>query len=142
MQQADAVPLVSTLVIAAMPRAVRWAREHVASALSAWDLDGEVIQAARLLTSELVTNAVIASADHALTGAPDAGRVAVRLDYPDSTLRISVWDGDVRPPVLALAALDSESGRGLQLVAALAKQWNFYPASGGKVVWCEVGTGG
>lgn len=142
MPHADAVPLVSTLVIAAIPQAVHWAREHVASALSAWDLDGEVIQAARLLTSELVTNAIIASADQAVTGTPGGERVAVRLDLPDSTLRISVWDGDARPPVLALAALDSESGRGLQLVAALAKQWDFYPASGGKVVWCEIGTGG
>jgi len=143
MSQADAVPLVSTLVVAATPRAVRWAREHVASALSAWELDGDVIQAAKLLTSELVTNAILACADGAPPGAPgSAWCVAIRLDLPDSTLRISVWDGDSSPPVLTCAALESESGRGLQLVAALAKQWDFYPANGGKVVWCEIWTGG
>lgn len=142
MPHADAVPLVSTLVVAAVPRAVCWAREHVASALSGWDLESDVVQMAKLLTSELVTNAVIASAGGASAVAPGGRRVAVRLDLPDSTLRISVWDGDASPPVLVSAEPDSESGRGLQLVAALAKQWDFYPASGGKVVWCEIGTGG
>lgn len=139
MPQADVVPLVSTLVVAAVPRAVHWAREHVISALSAWELDSDLVQVATLLASELVTNSVNASRSKA----PGSGqRLAIKLDLPDSTLRISVWDEDAKPPVLTHAAPDAERGRGLQLVAALAKQWDFYPAQGGKVVWCEIGTGG
>jgi anti-sigma regulatory factor (Ser/Thr protein kinase) len=141
MPQADALPLVSTLVVAAVPKAVHWAREHVISALSAWELDGDLVQVATLLASELVTNAINASADGTRAAEPGNGaRVAIRLDLPDDTLRIAVWDGGTGAPVLMAATSESECGRGLQLVAALAKQWA--ANRDGKVVWCDIETGG
>ncbi len=143
MPQVGAVPLVSTLVIAAMPRAVRFAREHVVTALSAWELDGDVVQVAKLLASELVTNAVNASVGDTWATEPgNSARVAIRLHLPGDMLRIAVWDGNTRAPVLTAATPESDCGRGLQLVAALAKQWGCHPSWDGKVVWCDIGTGG
>jgi hypothetical protein len=69
MDQGGPLPLVSTLALAAVPRVVRWTREHVASALSAWGLSGDVADVARLLVSELVTNSIQVSS-------PDTGRLA------------------------------------------------------------------
>lgn len=56
---------------------------------------------------------------------------------------IEVWDENQQLPIVNVPDLISESGRGLFLVAHLAKQWGYYlPPEGGKVVWCELVTVG
>ncbi len=111
------------------PQSVRHARSFVASTLAAWDLD-DVREVALLLTSEVVTNAVV----HART----AFRVAIELDEPD--LIVEVTDRSPAEPVrLPDPDLDSEEavhGRGLRLVDTLAASWGWRRAgTGGKVVW-------
>jgi hypothetical protein len=145
MDQGDRVPLVSTLVLAAVPRVVRWAREHVACALSGWGLSGDVVDVARLLISELVTNSIHVSGGPGrapLAGAgPDcAERISVTVQLAPGRLVIEVFDHDLRPPVLADEGADAESGRGLVLVQALSKEWgHFFPPSGGKTVFAVIG---
>lgn len=106
------------------PSSVRKARELVTSALAAWDMD-DLVDVAELLTSELVTNAVL----HAGT----AFRVAVEAEPP--VARVEVSDGRIDPPVPTVPARDHDHGRGLMLVEALASQWGSRVVDGGKVVW-------
>lgn len=113
---------------AATPAAVRQARAFVEATLAAWDLD-DVAEVAVLLTSELTTNAV----RHART----AFTVAVACRPPE--LVVEVGDGSDSLPVQRPKSVRSEGGRGLQLVAALARSWGTRRRrGGGKVVWFQL----
>jgi anti-sigma regulatory factor (Ser/Thr protein kinase) len=97
-----------------------------------------------LVASELVTNAV----RH--TGTPpnsliepddlDQAIVALRMRLTPVSLFVEVWDRDPRPPILTHAEALDEGGRGLALVATLARTWDHYACdtSAGKVVWAEI----
>jgi anti-sigma regulatory factor (Ser/Thr protein kinase) len=91
-------------------------------------VDGEQLDVVMLLTSELVTNAII----HARTGA----RLTVRVD--DGGVRVEVADAAHRLPVRRTPSVDAVGGRGVQLIDALASRWGVEPSSTGKVVWFEV----
>jgi anti-sigma regulatory factor (Ser/Thr protein kinase) len=136
-------PRRSCLELRALPTAVPCARLHARHLLWEWGLN-ELAPTTELLVSELVTNAVNATAGHDV-------QAAVRLCLSGDSARvlIEVWDADLRPP--APKALgedgtpdpDEEGGRGLFLVAALSARWDWYltqePA--GKVTWCELNAG-
>lgn len=131
------------LTLAAIPSAAGLARRFTEAWLRKRDLD-EIADAACLITSELVTNAINAAGTaraSAGAGIPDGvtrARVVVRLRMPAPVLRIEVWDDDPRSPVPALAAALDESGRGLMLVAAMAAAWGHCLYSGRKLVWAEI----
>jgi anti-sigma regulatory factor (Ser/Thr protein kinase) len=102
-------------------------------------------ETAELIVSELVTNAVRFSGDPGRTlrysERADAGLIALSLRHFADGLLIEVYDPDSNPPVLCDADADAENGRGLMLIDALAKEWSyFFPPSGGKVVYCLLGT--
>ena len=116
------------------PGAVRAARTAVRNRLAAWNLDG-LADIAALLVSELVTNAL----RHA------TGPIGVRLVRPeavDGVLLVEVSDPLPDPPRERIAALDDESGRGLQLVAHAAHRWGTRPGVTGKTVWFELSVTG
>jgi anti-sigma regulatory factor (Ser/Thr protein kinase) len=113
------------------------ARQRINAACSRLSTDHR--DAAALLVSELVTNAVrhprVTSAAHR----PDIVLLILRTH---NMVRVEVIDHDPRPlPHVTRPASPSESGRGLQLVAALAAAWGSYPlrSQQGKVVWFELG---
>ena len=92
----------------------------------------DVEETAALLTTELVTNAVRASAP------PDSGDVPVvrlwmRCDRV--SIVIHVWDGSEEMPIRRDAGPGAESGWGLMLVNSLSKEWGAHRTAGGKVVW-------
>lgn len=65
----------------------------------------------------------------------------VRLAVLRDGLIVEVWDSDITAPTPS-DETDSaaESGRGLFIVEALSRRWNFYrPEGGGKWVWAELG---
>lgn len=99
---------------------LRAALEHAGSATSL-----DVIE---LLTSELVTNAVV----HARSGA----RVAAEIH--GKRIRVGVTDDGPGVPTMSMAPQDEEHGRGLALVDALAASWGVDRLTGGKTVWFEV----
>ena len=105
------------------------ARQFVRSVLDAWDCD-DPEEIAILLTSEVVSNAVI----HAAT------RLALDVCWDDEAqmLRVEVRDGDERPPRHQHPAIDASGGRGIMLVESLARRWGSEPEDGGKVVWFEL----
>jgi anti-sigma regulatory factor (Ser/Thr protein kinase) len=130
-------PRCSVLALGALPTAVPCARLHARQVLWEWRL-GALREEAELVVSELVTNAVQATAGRQLP-AP----VRLRLSSDGSGALVEVWDADPRPPQPRAVDIDgvpdlvAESGRGLLLVAALSARWGWYPERqcGGKVVW-------
>ena len=133
---------VTFLTLAAIPTAVRCSRQFVRLALKRWGL-AALAEDAELVVSELVTNAVQASGvtdPEAAWG--DLGRLAtiqVRVLMYRAGIVIEVWDRDPGTPAGHDAASDEEGGRGLMIVTALCKEWDYFCASrGGKVVWAEL----
>jgi anti-sigma regulatory factor (Ser/Thr protein kinase) len=96
--------------------------------LGAWSLKHEVVDAAALLVTELVNNAIT----HA--GRPQQLRLRLITDR----LVIEVGDTDPRPPQPLAGDPSDEGGRGLLILAALASDWGVRPLGTGKVVWCEL----
>jgi GAF domain-containing protein/anti-sigma regulatory factor (Ser/Thr protein kinase) len=104
------------------------ARRFAGDILTAWD-ERALIDNARLLLGEIITNAV----QHTV------GDVSVRLVLGEHRLRVEVSDRSDRRPDQRVAGAESESGRGLQIVDVLAREWGYEPmTSGGKVVWFEL----
>lgn len=101
---------------------------RLAAVMSTVDEAHDVINAAVMITSELVTNAIRAGAT----------AIRLQLEHDRNRVRIAVVDdaaGEVVPA--APAPLDS-TGRGLLIVAALASEWGVEPAPDGKQVWAEL----
>src|SRR5579859_3574699 len=134
--------LTSGLTLAAVPTAVRLARLFVRQRLSLWGLN-RLINDAELVLSELVTNATIATG----TTNPrprwselhNLAVITIRLVITADSLLIEVCDRDPSPPVLKQPEQADEAGRGLLIVDALCRRWDyFFPESGGKAVWGEL----
>lgn len=106
------------------PSSASGARRFVRDVLDAWGIP-ELEEPAILLTSELITNALL----HARTP------MKLRLYRRDGLLRVEVCDDSGRPPVRRHYSDDASTGRGLALVEALADEWGVDPANGGKAVW-------
>lgn len=123
--------------------AVSHARQFARFTLSRWGL-AALAGDAELVVSELVTNAVQASraADPLEAMSSDPGPLAVvrvRVLMYQASVVMEVWDGDRGSPVRHDAAFDEQGGRGLMIVTALCKEWDYFPAAdGGKVVWAEL----
>ncbi|MGW0413313.1 ATP-binding protein [Streptomyces collinus] len=119
------------LSLPATPAAASQARHQAVDAIAGWGsgLGAEVVHTAELLVSELVTNAV----QYAGTGSVS---LAVCLD--EAVLRIEVCDTSPVLPQPALPDADSEGGRGLFLVAALADRYHAEPTKNGKCCWAEI----
>jgi anti-sigma regulatory factor (Ser/Thr protein kinase) len=124
------------LSLAAVPESPGLARDLVASACRAWGL-ANLLMPARLVVSELVTNAV----QHAGTG------ITVVVSRRGAGLHLAVADADRRlprlpePAALRLGSPLDERGRGLLTVHAMATVWGAMPTADGKVVWATIRPG-
>jgi GAF domain-containing protein/anti-sigma regulatory factor (Ser/Thr protein kinase) len=126
---AMAAELVSTSVpVAFDPAAVSRARRVVAQVCTDAGISGDARDVAVLLTSELVTNAVL----HAATSA----RLTVAVG-PDR-VRVEVADSDGTLPQPRQADEEAIGGRGLAMVALLAARWGADRTDRGKAVWFEL----
>jgi len=114
------------------PDSAAGARDFVQRTLAGWRCPPQVIDRARLLTSELVTNAIRhAATDSRVTVTHDAGRI-----------RVEVEDGGHGYAVLHPPSPDAPDGRGLQIVDAVAERWGDRAASpDGYAVWFELRDG-
>ncbi|WP_282695621.1 ATP-binding protein [Streptomyces sp. CC208A] len=113
------------------PASVAVARRLVVALLDHWELS-ELADRAALVVSELATNSVV----HARTCGASI-RVAVTLIENDR-VEIAVTDLDRRRPVLRQARPSDEGGRGLDLVAAVSRNWGCERRHWGKRVWAEL----
>ena len=108
------------------PRAAGDARRFVAQALGG--VPSDTAEVAVLLTSELVTNVVV----HARTP------MRLDVDVEGDVVRVAVVDEATRTPALRRAHDARLTGRGMNLVDALAAQWGVEPDPPGKKVWFEL----
>lgn len=117
----------------AEPEEVAALRRIMRLHLGLWGLH-EVIDAAQLCVSELVSNVIT----HVGRGTPTT--LAVSMN--GNRLRIEVHDPDTRAlPTLTNANEDAESGRGMTLIDVTADCWGIQLLADRKVTWCELGTG-
>jgi anti-sigma regulatory factor (Ser/Thr protein kinase) len=120
--------------LTAAPRSVPVARRLVRLVLASWELAG-LAESAELIASELVTNAIAASAT--------AGHhpvIRLRITSRVYAVVVAVWDGSDQWPVPRRdGAADALGGRGLMLVGALADRWGAERAEeGGKTVFAVI----
>lgn len=109
------------------PMSARAAREVMEAALQPWG-DEEATEVAVLLTTELVTNAIV----HAQTD------FALRVSTHSERLRVEVSDSSSDPPRLIAVHGLEDHGRGLHLVDVLSQSWGVDWRNDHKVVWFEL----
>jgi anti-sigma regulatory factor (Ser/Thr protein kinase) len=124
-------PLTCRLEFCATPGAVPCARSLAKRIIVEWGRP-DLADTAELLVSELVTNAI-----HASAGLPTPV-VRLWLVAERGNIVIRVWDASADMPRRQNAAPDSEHGRGLMLVESLSKQWGACRKPSGKVVWVQI----
>jgi anti-sigma regulatory factor (Ser/Thr protein kinase) len=107
----------------------RIARDYVVRVLQGWGLDG-LGESARLLTSELVTNAVL----HARTSIT----VQVDRDERRRLVRVTVLDLSAQTPRERHFSELSTTGRGLHMVRGGAGDFGVTRRGPGKAVWFEL----
>jgi anti-sigma regulatory factor (Ser/Thr protein kinase) len=108
----------------------RAARHFVRDALRTSDL--QFRYKVQLLVSELATNSALHTGD----------TFEVGIEFLESGgVRVAVTDDNPHVPQRRLAPLDATTGRGLNLVDALASVWGVDDHGRGKVVWFEVHPG-
>jgi hypothetical protein len=122
--------MTSTLELDPEPRSVRDARAWVVNELTSLGRD-DLVDAARLSISELVTNAIL----HAVPP------ILLRLGGTPVHPRVEVHDGSADPPTVRDmtddARLLATIGRGLSIVATYSRSWGAEMSPHGKVVWFE-----
>ncbi|QFR96051.1 SpoIIE family protein phosphatase [Streptomyces tsukubensis] len=114
-------------------RSVASARAFVRDTLQGWGF-ADIIDDATVLTSELVTNAVVhagTAAEVLCLRADDGVRVEVADRYPEREIPLDQSEG-------GFGSLDREGGRGLQLCAALASRWGVEYSPTHKRVWFQL----
>ncbi|MFE5032537.1 SpoIIE family protein phosphatase [Streptomyces sp. NPDC056683] len=122
-------PLRESWTVWRVPEAARHARRFSRRTLRSWGVTDEAMDAALLVVSELVTNALIHT----------DGPVRLDLTLVDHRLRIAVADASPRSPVKPTnIGWEATGGRGILLVEAVSTAWGTVPASGGKQVWAEL----
>nr|WP_079143920.1 ATP-binding protein [Streptomyces luteocolor] len=113
-------------------RAVSEVRKALRELLRHWGKPGRS-DIAELLTSELVTNALVHT-DHDAIVTATVGPRGLRVEVRDFVGR--------RPKPCVPNADDGTHGRGLVLVQSLADAWGVRAHGVGKVVWFELNGGG
>jgi serine phosphatase RsbU (regulator of sigma subunit)/anti-sigma regulatory factor (Ser/Thr protein kinase) len=117
-----------TLELPGGAEGVGTARHWARLAVVAWHGEAAHVETVTLITSELVTNALL----HA------SPPVRLRLRAAPGAVYVEVFDQAPHEPRVRAADPDDESGRGMVLVDALAHRWGSRSSRGGKVVWAEV----
>lgn len=120
----------TTRSLVATPESVGRARNTVMAALIEYGSTESTVEVARLLVSELASNAVRHSGCESYELVIDLDADLLRVDVADgNTARVPT----VGPP-------DDLGGRGLRLVETLASRWGIdrAPGDGAKHVWFEL----
>ncbi|GHH20858.1 hypothetical protein Srubr_47880 [Streptomyces rubradiris] len=114
-------------------RSVATARSFVRDTLQGWGF-ADIVDDAVVLTSELVTNAVVHAGTHAdvlCLRTEDGVRIEVSDRYPEREVPL-------QSSAVSMGSPDREGGRGLQLCAALATRWGVDYTPTHKNVWFQL----
>ncbi len=110
------------------PHSPRDSRRFVNETARSWGVEGDQLDVARLLATELVTNAM-------LHGAPP---IRIAAHRANAVVRIEVFDGSPHRPTPRPFDAEAPTGHGILLVDRLARRWGVDSHDGGKTVWFEV----
>jgi len=105
------------------------ARRLVATLLDGWGL-ARFDEDLSVITSELVTNVYVHT--------PHVDSFELELIGHSGGVRLSIADGSTIKPVIRELDPRTPTGRGLQMVQALASRWGSEEHQGGKRVWVEL----
>jgi len=97
------------------------------------DAGEDMVDAAELVTSELVTNAVVHAGTH----------IDINVELWADRVRVEVADGSPHLPESRRYGANAGTGRGLVMVEELSDDWGAFrqgPGGKGKVVWFEIGS--
>jgi CheY-like chemotaxis protein len=127
LENVAASPVGASLALAMQPEAASLARHFVEAQCRAWGCE-DAIDDALLITSELVTNAVIhaRSNPHLLTC------------HVGDVVRIEVIDDSQQHGEVKVADPFDEHGRGLFIVDAISQTWGAETMRHGKRMWAEI----
>jgi anti-sigma regulatory factor (Ser/Thr protein kinase) len=118
-------------IVDADPARAGQVRDWIRSAISRHHCPADPDEAA-LAASELYANAVVHG--------PEGGLVLVGYCLWAAGARIVVCDGGgLTAPRVRRDASWAEGGRGLQVIDALAAQWDSFRLPAAQVVWCDLG---
>jgi anti-sigma regulatory factor (Ser/Thr protein kinase) len=131
-------PAVTSRALSARPEEARTARYFVRELLTCWGLEA-LADDAEMIIDELVVNAVLHGTRTGLVRAnPGPGPAVLRLCMLRRVgeVMLAVIDPGSQTPMPRPPDWGRESGRGLQIVAALSHVWGWSPIAGhGKAVW-------
>lgn len=128
------LPSRAVLDLGALPTAPGRARAWIRQVLPQWKVAG-LLEAAELVVSELVTNAMLVSRRL------DRASIRLILALEHGELTILVRDYCPGSPQTRDAGDEAENGRGLFLVEAMSSRFGWYPSGDGapgKVVWAAL----
>jgi anti-sigma regulatory factor (Ser/Thr protein kinase) len=128
--------VLGSLTIPGSPGLVREARAFVARTLSSQRLSVDA-DAATLLTSEIVTNAI----QHSRSGIDGGTVTVVVIQVPHGVLIEVIDDGSVDTPIVK-GDLYAAEGHGLYLVQHLAAQWGYLRDPASTTVWFQLPSAG
>ncbi|MFI6147141.1 SpoIIE family protein phosphatase [Streptomyces sp. NPDC051109] len=118
-------------VAQAEPERIAGARRQIRELLHDW-ADGEQVDSAVLMVSEMVTNVLMHTDGDALLVAEAVGELGTRR------LRIEVADSSDELPHKRHPGEMASSGRGVLLMEMLADTWGVDPRGEGKSIWFEM----
>lgn len=120
----DTTTAIAAITLRPEPRSVGRARHFVARTLRDWG-HADLTDAACLLTSEIMTNAVCRA----------LSPIDLCLHHNGRGIVTEITDDSSHLPQPRLPELDDENGRGLMLVETLADAWGTRVTDTGKTVW-------
>lgn len=124
------------LILGPWRSAVPCARLHARHVLREWGVTGDPAESVELVVSELVTNAVQASA---MLTDPVPAAVQMWLLRDVSRVLVEVADLVAGQPAAGHPDDSDVHGRGLMIVGAVSDDWGTYALpAGGKVVWASL----
>jgi len=121
--------VLGSLTIPGRPEQVAAARAFVSRTLSSHQVGADA-DAATLLTSEIVTNAI----QHTKSGVDNGTVTIVVIGVPHGVLVEIIDDGSAGTPIVK-GDLYAADGHGLFLVQHLAAQWGYLRDPAGTTVW-------
>lgn len=110
------------------PSAPAQARRRLTHQLQVWCIKEDELADCVLVAHELVANAV----EHARTP------FELRVSYDGDRVVIGVDDSSPAAPQLRPHDPHAARGRGLQMVAAIARRWDCVCFEFGKTIWAEI----
>ena len=104
-------------------------RRQLGEVLAEWGCSEDLTDDARLVATELVTNGMLHG----------GGCTSLAAIFDGQSLRLEVGDRGGAIPQLHHYDDEAATGRGLGLVGAVARAWDWETQAAGKIVWAEIG---